>query len=333
MRFLPSLPLQPFVLGALLLTGCTEAIDFDPGLGPDGPVAEGEGELPPAEGEGELPPAEGEGELPPAEGEGEPGEGEGEPPVQLECPRVAVHDIGADPLNVRPGPNRSGTPVGTLRSGEIVDVLDRVDGEAIDGQTTWYEIARDSMTGFVSASFVDCTTQEPPPPPPPNTDPGFMAPFACNASVRVTQGNNTNVSHNGMQRFAYDFGIPSNTELHAAEDGTVSLVSDDVNPGDPCYNGGGSGCANSVNYVLIDHSDGTSTLYLHLNDPLVEPGEVIRRGDIIGLSGTTGWSTGPHLHIQRQQTCGSWWCQSVEMDFADIGIPSGGQTVTSGNCQ
>ena len=51
-------------------------------------------------------------------------------------------------------------------------------------------------------------------------------------------------------------------------------------------------------YVLIKHSDGLETYYCHLSEIYAEEGAVIRRGEVIGLSGSTGWSTGPHLHFE-----------------------------------
>jgi len=54
------------------------------------------------------------------------------------------------------------------------------------------------------------------------------------------------------------------------------------------------------NYVLIVHGNGWSTLYAHLSAFTVTDGDVVRRGDPIGLVGTTGFSTGPHLHFETR---------------------------------
>ena len=52
------------------------------------------------------------------------------------------------------------------------------------------------------------------------------------------------------------------------------------------------------NYVVIDHGGGTSTLYAHMSQRLVSEGEIVSQGQVIGLVGTTGSSTGNHLHLE-----------------------------------
>lgn len=52
------------------------------------------------------------------------------------------------------------------------------------------------------------------------------------------------------------------------------------------------------NYVLLEHSEDFCTYYCHLSEIYVEDGAVIRQGETIGLVGSTGWSTGPHLHFE-----------------------------------
>lgn len=51
-------------------------------------------------------------------------------------------------------------------------------------------------------------------------------------------------------------------------------------------------------HIIIDHGDNITSLYGHLSKIFVYPGEEVKSGDIIGLEGSTGWSTGPHLHFQ-----------------------------------
>ena len=51
-------------------------------------------------------------------------------------------------------------------------------------------------------------------------------------------------------------------------------------------------------YVLIDHGNGFITKYAHLKKSLVKKGDVVERGQVIGLVGSTGRSTGPHVHYE-----------------------------------
>jgi murein DD-endopeptidase MepM/ murein hydrolase activator NlpD len=83
-----------------------------------------------------------------------------------------------------------------------------------------------------------------------------------------------------------DFSAPTGTEIHAAGDGVV------VNAGEM----GGYG-----NGTVIDHGNGLATLYGHQSQILVVPGQAVRTGDVIGLVGSTGKSTGPHLHFEVRQ--------------------------------
>jgi murein DD-endopeptidase MepM/ murein hydrolase activator NlpD len=150
--------------------------------------------------------------------------------------------------------------------------------------------------------------------------------------VTVTQGNNSALSHNGSQAWAYDFGVSRGTPVMAMEAGMVTRTNNAVVAGGACWNGGGAECANTVNYVVISHGDGSSTLYLHLDAAEVAVGTRVTRGQRIARSGNTGWSTGPHLHVQRQTNCASWFCTSQSLTFADAGMPASNAVVTSGNC-
>lgn len=83
---------------------------------------------------------------------------------------------------------------------------------------------------------------------------------------------------------AIDIAIPQKTPIHAADDGTVKYV-------ERLTTGYGT-------HVIIEHGDGLTSLYAHLSEVQVVQGQGIRKGDILGLSGSTGRSTGPHLHFE-----------------------------------
>ena len=88
--------------------------------------------------------------------------------------------------------------------------------------------------------------------------------------------------HNGQ-----DFEVPYATDVYATGDGTI------IQSG---YNSGGFG-----NCIVIDHGYGLQTVYGHLSDIKVVKGQNVKRGDLIGISGSTGMSNGPHLHYQVEQ--------------------------------
>lgn len=82
-----------------------------------------------------------------------------------------------------------------------------------------------------------------------------------------------------------DIGCNFGTPIAAADSGIVSYVN---------YGwGGGYG-----NFVLITHGNGYATLYAHLSSIAVSAGQGVRRGEVIGAEGSTGYSTGPHLHFE-----------------------------------
>jgi murein DD-endopeptidase MepM/ murein hydrolase activator NlpD len=81
-----------------------------------------------------------------------------------------------------------------------------------------------------------------------------------------------------------DFACPVGTPIHASGDGIVSFAGGDDN---------GYGIQ-----VDIDHQNGFQTKYAHLSRVVVAPGKQVKRGEMIGYSGSTGLSTGPHLHYE-----------------------------------
>jgi len=89
--------------------------------------------------------------------------------------------------------------------------------------------------------------------------------------------------HNGM-----DFGVPIGTPVKAALAGNVKATGNT-----DAYRG----CYSYGKWILVEHVNGLATLYAHLSDINVNPGEAVGTGKTIGYSGNTGYSTGPHLHF------------------------------------
>jgi murein DD-endopeptidase MepM/ murein hydrolase activator NlpD len=160
---------------------------------------------------------------------------------------------------------------------------------------------------------------------------GFRLPYACGATYTCSNGNNTS-SHSGTDQYAYDFAMSVGTSIRAVRAGVVHRVRIVSTPGSDCYNGGGSGCANLANTVEVRHSDGTIGLYMHISTNSVSTGQTVNQGQEVAKSGNTGWSTGPHLHLQVQSNCGIWWCQSQSFSFVEAPSLSADQAVTSQNC-
>ena len=84
--------------------------------------------------------------------------------------------------------------------------------------------------------------------------------------------------HNGI-----DMACASGTPIYATRSGTVTVAS---------YQAGGAG-----NYVSINHGDGFSSIYMHMTHYIVYVGQQVSKGQVIGYVGSTGISTGPHLHF------------------------------------
>ena len=92
-------------------------------------------------------------------------------------------------------------------------------------------------------------------------------------------------------------GNTMGASVYAADSGTVINVNNscDHNYGkdSSCGCGGGYG-----NYIMIDHGNGMVTVYGHLSYASVSLGQTVSRGEVIGAAGSTGWSTGAHLHFE-----------------------------------
>lgn len=102
--------------------------------------------------------------------------------------------------------------------------------------------------------------------------------LASGFGIRVSPFTETKVFHHGL-----DIDAPKGSPAKAAAGGKVVRCSFE-----PLYG----------NIVVIDHENGYRTVYAHLSERLVEKGDIVQRGDVIGKVGDTGRTTGPHLHYE-----------------------------------
>ena len=113
---------------------------------------------------------------------------------------------------------------------------------------------------------------------------GFLFPLGWSNGVTCAYGPRTHPIY-GYQGFHYGvvLGSSMNTAIYATKSGTVTASS--------------YGEANGY-YVTINHGDGYSSLYAHMVSNEVAVGDYVTQGQVIGHVGTSGWSTGPHLHFE-----------------------------------
>ena len=110
--------------------------------------------------------------------------------------------------------------------------------------------------------------------------------WPCPASSRITSGfggrssptEGASTNHKGI-----DIGASTGSNILAAASGTVTISTYSASAG---------------NYVMISHGGGVSTVYMHCSSRLVSVGDKVNQGDVIAKVGSTGYSTGPHLHFE-----------------------------------
>ena len=88
----------------------------------------------------------------------------------------------------------------------------------------------------------------------------------------------------GYEKFHYgvDYDVPEGTPIYAIASGTVTIATNDESAG---------------NYVSVAHNDGFASAYMHMSYYVVSVGDYVTQGQLLGYVGSTGRSTGPHLHL------------------------------------
>ncbi|WP_159468195.1 M23 family metallopeptidase [Dyadobacter sp. 3J3] len=138
----------------------------------------------------------------------------------------------------------------------------------------------------------------------------YGLPFLKNKEYYLVQGYQGSFSHQNDN--ALDFIMAEGTEITAVREGVVIKVVQS-NTGS-CLR---EECKKMHNYILIYHSDGTIANYSHLiqNGSKVSAGDIVKKGEVIGLSGNTGFSSGPHLHFSCSVILGVEKYQTIRTKF------------------
>ena len=123
----------------------------------------------------------------------------------------------------------------------------------------------------------------------------YRLPFENRKKVFLIQAYDSKMSHKG--EIALDFKIKRGTKICAARDGVVTATRKDADKG-----GLKQEYLSEANYISIQHADGSVGHYWHLqkNGVMVNIGDIIKTGQLIGYSGNTGYSAFPHLHFEVQ---------------------------------
>lgn len=193
-------------------------------------------------------------------------------------------------VNLRTEADRKARSVGRLSFNEEVEVLGITEStDTIDGFTdNWVLVRRnDGTEGWVFGRFLNNQPIEKGKTPPSRKETS-RALFKMPADGIITSpfghrvhpiSRKQNSFHSGM-----DIGAPEGTPVKVAAAGTVRVSA---------FKKNGYG-----NLIVIDHGDSLSTYYGHLSVRNVAEGDTVRQGEVIGKVGSTGASTGPHLHFE-----------------------------------
>ncbi|MFY0607391.1 MAG: M23 family metallopeptidase [Cyclobacteriaceae bacterium] len=126
-----------------------------------------------------------------------------------------------------------------------------------------------------------------------NDDYVYRLPFPKGQEYLVGQSYNEFPTH--INQFAIDFNMDEGTKISAIRDGVVLQVVDKHSKGCP-----NESCSKYNNYIMVRHEDGSIADYSHIQKKgaLVQLGDSVKAGQVIAKSGSTGWASGPHLHLE-----------------------------------
>jgi murein DD-endopeptidase MepM/ murein hydrolase activator NlpD len=140
----------------------------------------------------------------------------------------------------------------------------------------------------------------------------YVLPYPVGKAYMCSQGFNSSYSHYGSFSYSVDFDMPIGTVVTAARAGRVVYIVENY-PDNELI-------AGHENIVIVMHDDGTYARYVHLttDGALVAADQDVGPGDIIGLSGSSGESSHPHLHFDVTATFDGRSDQTIPFDFTNI---------------
>lgn len=147
---------------------------------------------------------------------------------------------------------------------------------------------------------------------PPQNSPLYRLPFPVGDSAVLLQGNNGRYGHSGRAAFAFDFERPIGSPVIAARSGRVVAIEDRY--------ADGNRTPGQENFIIVQHPDSTFGRYYHLTQHgvMVSVGARVSAGQVIGRTGDTGASAGPHLHFDVTEACYQWGCQTIPITFSNV---------------
>lgn len=223
-----------------------------------------------------------------------------------------ANDLGSS-TTITPGQTLKIPPVSgviyTIKSGDtLLDVVSKRSGD-IDEVREFNEIGDDDLIAVGTTIVIPGGEPYVPPAPDPapvsqvassgnsgnsGNSSGWTGVFKPNAAPSAPatgvqfqwpSGSHDISQYSRWGHIAIDIRGPMGTPIYASAAGTATI-----------HSGGGYG-----NYIIVDHGNGWSTLYAHLSSYGVSNGQYVSQGQYIGGEGSTGWSTGPHLHFEIRQ--------------------------------
>lgn len=198
--------------------------------------------------------------------------------------------INNDSVKLQNEPGNLGTPLAIFLRGEKVEVLEKKRSlETENGfKASWLFVKQDDLEGWVLASNLSEKLVEKPSIVPQVTKKSFSYPLEFERSKMTSAfgfridpvTGKQGIRHTGVDLYPFSrYGAP----IFAAGDGIIILQNNDSGYG---------------NLTVVQHSNGLVTYYAHQQKFLVRQNEKVRAGDLIGEVGSSGKSTGPHLHFE-----------------------------------